>query len=65
MSLSSWLRHAGKQLLAERHDRRRLTTAAELRSFFANLSDTDGVEPEWSAHRQVIEESIRRGLPES
>lgn len=60
MSLSTWLREAGrKQLAAEQA--RPLRTVAELRTFFGSLPDEPGAEPDWDEHLRVIEESRQRG----
>lgn len=64
MSLSTWLREAGrKQLAAEQTGP--LRTIAELREFFGSLPAEPGTEPDWDEHVRVIEESRRRGLPAS
>jgi hypothetical protein len=59
-SLSSWLRDAGRTRLADL-ERRPLRTVDDLRRFFDALRDQDGVEPDWDAHLQVIDDSRRRG----
>lgn len=64
MSLSTWLREAGrKQLAAEQAGP--LRTVAELREFFGSLNEEPGTEPDWDEHLQVIAESRRRGASSS
>lgn len=61
MSLSSWLREAGRRRLEERRQRP-IRSLKELEAFFAALPDEEGREPDWDEHRRVIEESRRQGL---
>lgn len=64
MSLSTWLREAGrKQLAAEQAGP--LRTVAELREFFGALPEESGVEPDWEEHLRVMSESRRRGTSAS
>lgn len=69
MSLSSWLRQAGREKAAAESERERLRTVEELRAFFAatvQREDATGErEPEWSEHRAVIERSLRSGAAET
>ena len=62
-SLAAWLREAAREKLASAEERRDLETLEELRVFFAACSQRESEpEPDWEAHRRVIEESIRSGL---
>lgn len=65
MTLSAWLREAARKRLDE-SDPPSLTSAGDLRGFFAecDLRET-GREPDWEAHRNVIERSRRAGLSET
>ncbi|CAN5427985.1 antitoxin VapB23 [soil metagenome] len=62
VSLSAWLREAGRRRLAEERVRP-LETAEEVRVFFATLPDVDrGIEPDWEAHLAAIDASRREGV---
>ena len=63
-SLSAWLREAGRERLRESQRRTRFQDRESLDAFFERCDQLDGpaVEPEWSEHLQVIEESRRQGL---
>lgn len=63
MSLSEWLREAGREKLAAAEEIPGIETVSELRDFFAGCDERrgEGREPDWSEHRSVIEESIRGG----
>lgn len=63
-SLSAWIRDAARERAGE-EPAERLETAAQVRDFFAECDrrETEGREPDWHEHRQVIEESIRAGSP--
>jgi hypothetical protein len=64
VSLSTWLREAGRRRLAEEAPGR-LADPAALRAFFDSLPEGDhGVEPEWSEHQAVIEASRGSGSAE-
>ena len=61
LSLSAWLREAGRARAAEMRSKR-LRSPEELRRFFSELDENDdGVEPDWEAHERVIERSIASG----
>lgn len=64
LSLSAWLREAGRSCLAGRQ-RPVIDDAASLRTFFAGLADRDAGEPEpsWDEHAAVIDTSRRSGQP--
>lgn len=62
-SLSAWMREAALSK-AESAAARALGTADELRAFFAESDEREeGREPDWAAHREVIEASRRSGAP--
>jgi hypothetical protein len=65
MSLSAWLRDAGRRRLEEAAAERPWTTG-DLDRFLAACHERegDGTEPDWAQHRAVIEPSRRDGLPE-
>ena len=57
MSLSAWLRDAGRRRLAE-SPAALLDSAEKLRDFFTSLPEADhGREPDWEEHLAVIERS--------
>lgn len=61
LSLSAWLRDAGRRRLAE-HRPSPLDSPQTLRAFFADLPDTDtGQEPDWEQHLAVIAASRAEG----
>ena len=65
-SLAAWLREAAREKLAAVEDRQDLDTLEELRAFFDSCSRRETApEPDWDAHRRVIEESIRDGASTS
>jgi hypothetical protein len=65
VSLSAWLREAGRQRLAAEDAKRRMT-AAELAAFFTACDDREeGREPSWDEHLEVIERSRARGRSET
>lgn len=60
MSLSAWIRDAGKERLKNRPARLKLETPDDLRVFFASCdSRQEGREPDWEEHLRVIERSKR------
>lgn len=58
LSLSAWLREAGKERLMSRGGQPRIDTREDLRAFFA-ASDAreEGCEPEWEEHLATMEHS--------
>ena len=61
VSLSAWLREAGRRRLAEESPGE-LTDPVALRAFFDSLPERDhGVEPDWSEHVGVIDASKKTG----
>ena len=61
VSLSAWLREAGRRRLAEEAPSS-LDSVDELRRFFAALPDTEGGrEPDWEQHLAVIQASRSEG----
>ena len=62
LSLSAWLRQAGRERLKDQAEKRRFASLADLDGFFEECSRREsGIEPDWQDHRRVIEDSIRRG----
>lgn len=62
VSLSAWLRDAGRRRL-EQADPAPLASVDALRRFFARLPEADeGREPDWEEHRRTIDMSRREGL---
>jgi hypothetical protein len=65
-SLGAWLRDAARERLAAAESRTRLDSIEELRAFFeACTAREQGQEPDWEAHRSVIEGSLRSGASSS
>jgi hypothetical protein len=63
LSLSAWLRRAGRERLAAQQ-RRRITTTRELKAFFKTGDKREqGREPDWAQHREVIKRSQASGTP--
>jgi len=63
MSLSAWLREAAREKL-KGSGPPSLTTVSELEAFFAECDQREkGREPDWDAHRKVIEASKGAGAP--
>ncbi len=62
-SLGAWLREAAEDKLAASECRTRLETVADLERFF-NACDAreEGQEPDWSAHKHVIDKSRAQGV---
>ena len=61
MSLSAWLREAGRAKAADGEAKRRMTPAA-LRAFFKKCDARERErEPEWEQHRAVIDRSFAKG----
>ena len=61
-SLSEWLREAAQEKAAAADAAPALDSEAALRAFFAACDAREtGVEPDWEAQRQLIEESVGRG----
>ena len=64
LTLSAWLREAARERL-ESVAPPGLSSVGELRGFFAQCDGREtGREPDWEAHRQVIEASKTRGAPD-
>jgi hypothetical protein len=61
-TLSEWLRDAAREKLASAEADRRLDSADQLRAFFAECDRREeGREPDWEAHRAIIERSTGTG----
>ena len=66
LSLSAWLRSAGRERLARQSERGRIDSVVELDAFFEQCNRREtGIEPEWQDHRKVIEGSLERGRANS
>ena len=62
LSLSAWLRGAGRERLEAATSRRRLCTADALRRFFEECDEREkGHEPDWHEHLDVIRRSRLAG----
>jgi len=65
-SLGAWLREAARERLARAAARPRLDTAAGLKAFWAECDAREtSREPDWDAHRRVIEESMASGATDT
>ncbi len=61
LSLSAWLREAGREKATARESKRRMTPAA-LRAFFRKCDARERPrEPDWEQHRAVIARSVAKG----
>ena len=61
LSLSAWLRDAGREKAAAGESKRRMT-ASDLRAFFKKCDAREKEhEPDWEQHRSVIERSLAKG----
>jgi hypothetical protein len=61
LSLSAWLRQAGRERL-QAEAGRRLASVEDLREFFARQAERElGREPGWDEHEHIIEQSRRSG----
>ena len=66
LSLSAWLREAGRAGLAAAKSGAAIKTVEELRRFFSEIDDREqGVEPDWEQHKSVIERSATSGASET
>jgi len=64
MTLSAWLREAASEKLADAIPPT-LTSVEALSAFFARcIEREEALEPDWGAHRQVIEASRLDGVPD-
>jgi hypothetical protein len=63
-TLSVWLREAAEEKWGAAQPRQPLASRADLEAFFDKCDESEpGEEPDWDAHRRVIEESIARSTP--
>ncbi len=66
LSLSAWLREAGRRRLGEKQGYRKLETVEQLDAFFAECRRREaGQEPDWEEHLAVIEGSVRSGAADT
>ena len=63
ISLSEWLRRAGRDRATREVTLRRFSSAKEVATFFEDCSamEEDGIEPDWEQHQSVIDTSRRQG----
>lgn len=65
-TLSEWLRDVARQALLRGQSGPEIRTVEELREFFARCDEREeGTEPDWESHQRQIDESRRRGLPDT
>lgn len=65
-SLSEWLREAAEEKLRASAAAGRLESAGALCAFFKECDERErGREPDWDAHLEIIERSIRTGEAET
>lgn len=65
-SLTAWIREAAREKFEAEADRTHLETQEELNAFFASCDRRErDPEPDWEAHRGVIERSVRTGGAET
>ena len=68
MSLSAWLRAAGRQRMEAQRKTGRFRSVEEFDAFIRQVhaihGPNPGPEPDWEEHKQVINASRTRGLPE-
>ena len=66
MSLSAWLRDAGRKKAAATERDERMGSKEALRDFFAECDQRErGREPDWEGHREVIDRSKRSGTSDN
>jgi hypothetical protein len=66
MTMSEWLRDVARQALVRGEGGVEIRTLEELRAFFDRCDAREkGTEPDWSAHRREIEDSMGEGLPDA
>lgn len=60
LSLSAWLREAGRERLVADRSTVRIGSIEELHHFFSSIDEREeGVEPDWEQHKAVIERSAK------
>jgi hypothetical protein len=63
LSLSGWLREAGRERLERHYQQARIRSAQELRAFFEACDAREaGEEPDWEEHLATIDRSRAEGL---
>lgn len=67
ISLSEWLRRAGRDRARHRSIPQRFSNADEVATFFADCDVTkeEGIEPDWDQHQALIDASRRHGRSET
>ena len=66
MSLSAWLRQAGKDRLAAKTQQKSIRTVKDLRRFFKSCDmQSSGREPDWEEHKKVIARSRTSGATDT
>lgn len=67
ISLSEWLRRAGRDRARRDSSQGRFSSAVEVATFFADCDATkeEGTEPDWDQHQSVINASRRHGASET
>jgi len=67
LSLSAWLREAGRERLREQERMPQFVDRESLAAFFERCDRHagEGREPDWAEHRRVIEASRSDGLPQT
>ena len=65
LSLSAWLREAGRARAEAARSRRRFLSKRELDQFFGDCDAREqGCEPDWEEHRRIIGRSRTEGVGE-
>ncbi len=66
LSLSAWLRQAGRDRLSAERKAAMLDSVQALRAFFEECDQREeGWEPDWQEHLDVMAQSRGQGLPET
>lgn len=66
LSLSAWLRQAGKDRIAAKTQQKTIRTGKDLRRFFkACDAQKSGREPDWEEHKKVIARAQMSGATET
>ena len=68
LTFSAWLRAAAQERLERMRPKSRFRTQEDLADFFAACDAAEGtneMEPDWEKHKRTMDQSRRRGLPET